>query len=339
MPLNEQTRALVDASRKEQPRARLTSILEWLSIQTSSWYHTANPPDQRKRPGPAPRPICTLLESAVVALATANPWYGYKRIAVMCRRAGHSVTNRQCYRVMKKHGLLRKPQARAAELYQAAKLFELLPTGPNELWQMDVTYIHIPGHGWWYAVTVIDYYSRYLLAVHLTPSYSALAATEGLALARAEAERLSGPLKRPPFLVTDNGSSFIAKRFVAFTKDDYRQVRIQYRTPTQLGLLERFHRTLKEEEVYWRLYDSPAHARTCLAEFRERYNRIRPHWALVPERKGEASTSEASSAARPSDPATPVEVYTGKVTPQLPRWQGWAKAAKEKLDQLTQTAA
>ena len=41
------------------------------------------------------------------------------------------------------------------------KLFELLPQGPNDLWQMDVTYMHIPGYGWWYAVTVIDYYSRY----------------------------------------------------------------------------------------------------------------------------------------------------------------------------------
>ncbi|MEX0655302.1 MAG: hypothetical protein WD534_04250 [Phycisphaeraceae bacterium] len=38
-------------------------------------------------------------------------------------------------------------------------------------------------------------------------------------------------------------------------------VRTAYRTPTQLGLLERFHRTLKQEEVYWRLYESPADAR------------------------------------------------------------------------------
>ena len=30
-------------------------------------------------------------------------------------------------------------------MYQAARLFELLPQGPNELWQMDVTYVHIPG--------------------------------------------------------------------------------------------------------------------------------------------------------------------------------------------------
>ncbi|HVX15779.1 MAG TPA: transposase family protein, partial [Pirellulales bacterium] len=64
----------------------------------------------------------------------------------------------------------------------------LLPQKPNDLWQMDVTYVHIPGHGWWYAVTVIDYYSRYLLACHLTPSYSALEATHALKVARVEAD-------------------------------------------------------------------------------------------------------------------------------------------------------
>jgi transposase InsO family protein len=65
---------------------------------------------------------------------------------------------------------------REAELYQSMKLWQLLPNGPNELWQTDVTYVHIPGHGWWYVITVIDYYSRYLLAAYLTDSYSAIAA-------------------------------------------------------------------------------------------------------------------------------------------------------------------
>lgn len=153
---------------------------------------------------------------------------------------------------MRQQGLLQKRRARKPELYQAAKLFELLPQKPNDLWQMDVTYIHIPGCGWWYAVTVIDYYSRYLLACHLTSSYCASEAIVGLRLAREEAERMHGPLARIPFLVTDNGSSFIARRFQHHLKDQYRHVRIQYRTPTQLGLLERFHRTLKDEEVYLR---------------------------------------------------------------------------------------
>ena len=256
-------------------------------------------------------------------MAEANPWYGYKRVAVICRRKGLAASNRAVYRVMRDAGLLqRKRPTRAAEVHQTAKLYELLPGAPNELWQMDVTYIHIPGHGWWYAVTVIDYYSRYLLGLRLTWSYSASEVTAALQDARAEAERIHGPLNKQPFLVTDNGTSFVAKRFVRFVCDDYAHVRIQYRTPTQLGLLERFHQTLKREEVYWRLYDGPEHARQCLAEFRQRYNHHRPHWALVPEAGG--------------DPYVPAEVYNNGLPTQLPRWQGWAKDAKKKLDELMQ---
>ena len=83
-----------------------------------------------------------------------TPWWGYKRIAVVAWPLG--VSNKQVCKVVK-----------------AVRLFELLPKGPNELWQSDVTYIHIhihiPGHGWWYAVTVIDYYSSYLLACPASP--------------------------------------------------------------------------------------------------------------------------------------------------------------------------
>jgi transposase InsO family protein len=172
---------------------------------------------------------------------------------------------------------------------------------------------------------VIDYYSRYLLACHLTNSYSAVEVTHALGEARVEAERLCGPLDKPPFLVTDNGPSFIARRFASFLGGRYRHVRIAYRTPQQLGLLERFHQTLKTEEVYWRLYDDPQHARACLAEFRERYNRLRPHWALRPEEGG--------------DPLVPEEVYAGGEVVQIPRWQTWAKAAKAKLDELMSGAA
>jgi transposase InsO family protein len=306
------------------PRPRQTAVLRLVGIAPSSWHR---PPREaeRKRPGPPRRALPDAVVLAVVEMATANPWYGYKRIAVMCRRAGQAVKDRAAYVVMKDHGLLQKRRTRRAEVYQAARLFELLPQGPNDLWQMDVTYIHIPGHGWWYAVTVIDYYSRYLLACHLTPSYSASETAHALKLAREEAERICGPLVKRPFLVTDNGSSFIARRFTAFVQDQFSHVRIQYRTPQQLGLLERFHATLKTEEVYWRMYDHPRHARECLAEFRARYNERRPHWALVPEAGG--------------DVLVPIEVYRDARQIQIPRWQAWARAARAKLDKLLEDAA
>jgi putative transposase len=312
------------AAMQAPPQPRRTEVLRLVGIAASSWYRPSEDQSPRKRPGPEPKPIREEVVRAVVKMATDNPWYGYKRIAVMCRRAGHAVKNREAYLVMRDHRLLQRPRARAAEVYQTARLFDLLPQKPNDLWQMDVTYIHIPGSGWWYAVTAIDYYSRYLLACHLTNSYSALEVVHTLKLAREEAERIHGPLVKRPFLVTDNGSSFIARRFVDFTREQYSHVRIQYRTPQQLGLLERFHQTLKTEEVYWRLYEDAQHARTCLAEFRERYNTLRPHWALVPEEGG--------------DPWVPAEVYAGGRTIQIPRWQEWARAAQARLEKLMSVA-
>jgi transposase InsO family protein len=296
-----------------------------LDIAASSWYRRSIPPEQRRRPGPPPKPIPKSVKEAVVQMATDNPWYGYQRIAVMCRRETEPVTDRQAYQVMRMHDLLHKPPPRAAALHQASKLFELLPQAPNELWQMDVTYVHIPGFGWHYAVTVIDYYSRYLLACHLTNSYCAAEVIQALRLARADAEETVGPLAKMPFLVTDNGPSFLARRFGRYIEDRYRHVRIQYRTPTQLGLLERFHRTLKEEEIYWRLYDDPAHCRACLAEFRQRYNTRRPHWALVPAEGG--------------DPLVPLEVFRGDRQVGIPRWQQWARAAQARMEQLLAAAA
>jgi len=315
--LSEELRATVREAMSEvgQPVLRLHRVLRALGVARSSWYG-------RRAQSPAPpgrraKPLDPALAAAIEALAQRFPWWGYKRIAVIARREGIAVGNKQVYRIFKAARLLQKPRVRDAAIYQAARLFELLPAGPNELWQSDVTYLHIPGHGWWYAVTVIDYYSRYLLACHFTASYSAREVAAALDAARAEAERLHGPLSKRPFLVTDNGSSFLARRFQTHIAGLYAHVRIQYRTPQQLGLLERFHQTLKTEEVYWKLYASPGEARESLELFRHRYNEVRPHWALQPEDGG--------------DVVTPADVYVHGCAVRLPKWQGWAKAARAKL--------
>jgi putative transposase len=216
------------------------------------------------------------------------------------------------------HNLLHRPKPQSARLRDAARRFERLPRENNQLWQADVTYLDIPGHGWWFAVTVIDDDSRYLLALHFTPSYRSADVTTALDLARKEAERIHGPLSTMPTLVTDHGSCFIAKHFKSFTLGKFNHVRIQYRTPTQLGLLERLHQTLKHEEIYWHVCAPPAKARTRLAEYRDLPNIVRPHWALVPETGG--------------DPVTPEDVYVHGVRTTIPKWQPWARAAKRILD-------
>jgi len=154
-----------------RPPARLTGVVSAIGWARSSFFQ--RPGESRKRPGPAPRWLDPVRAQGVREVAWAYPWWGYKKIAVVCRRLGCSVSNRFVYKVLKAAGLLQRLRPWAAELYQAARLFALLPRGPNELWQADVPYIHIPGFGWWYAVTVVDDFSRYLLALHLSPSNDA----------------------------------------------------------------------------------------------------------------------------------------------------------------------
>ncbi len=263
--MTEELRSDVSTAMEEnrETKSRLTGILSHLEIATSRWYYRPIPPSKRKPTVRVPLTVPAENVAAIISMAEDNPWYGYKKIAVMCRRSEVDVSNRQVFRVMKKNGLLQKrSKTKPAELHQALKLYELLPEGPNDLWQTDVTYIHIPGYGWWYAVTVIDYYSRYLLSCRLTWSYSASEVIVALDEARKEAERLTGPLKKPPFLVS---------------------------------------------------------------EFRGRYNYQRPHWALIPEAGG--------------DPHTPYEVYAEGALTKIPKWQGWAKRAKEKLEQMMKEAS
>ena len=57
--------------------------------------------------------------------------------------------------------------------------------------------------------------------------------------------------KKVPLLVMDHGSSFMARRFQEHIRGLFRHVRIAFRTPTQLGLPERFDQTLRSEEVHW----------------------------------------------------------------------------------------
>src|SRR5690606_36067233 len=112
-----------------------------LGVPRSPWY-ARRKGDEPKKPGPKPK-VPEHLATAIGQLAEQYPWWGYKRIAIIARRLGIGVSNKQAYRVMKEAGLLQKRRVRQAELYQAARLFELLPQAPNELWQTDVTYIRL----------------------------------------------------------------------------------------------------------------------------------------------------------------------------------------------------
>ena len=306
------------------PRARQTAVLRLVGIAPSSWHRVPRE-GERKRPGPARRPIADEVVQAVVEMATANPWYGYKRIAVMCRRAGQAVKDREAYVVMRDHGLLQKPQPRRAELYQAAKLFELLPQGPNDLWQMDVTYIHIPGYGWWYAVTVIDYYSRYLLACHLT-----LELQRGRDGLRLEAgARGSGADPRPAGEASVLGD---------------RQRAVVHR-PAVHGIRPGSVQPRADPVPHAAAVGPVGAVPSDAQDRRSVLAAVRSSAALprvpgrVPRSLQRASAALGAGARRRWRCARAGRRVCRRRTIQIPRWQAWARAAQAKLEKMMEDAA
>ena len=199
---------------------RLTSVLAELGISSSTWYHQ---PKRATRSRGRPKVPLDGAQAAVIhSLSDRYPYWGYKRLAVLARREfGAVFSDCLTYRIMRDLGLLQRRVRRQAELHQSRQLFELLPTRPNELWQMDGTYLHLPQGRWWYIVSVIDYYSRYLLTCFLTPFHNATAVSQALELAVQESAPLHGALQHPPILVSDNGSCILAQNFRTYCGIDF----------------------------------------------------------------------------------------------------------------------
>jgi putative transposase len=83
-------------------------------------------------------------------------------------------------------------------------------TGINQLWQTDFTYIKVLGWGWFYLSTVLDDYSRYIVAWKLCTNMRAEDVTDTLDLALQASGCDQVHVVHKPRLLSDNGSSYVS---------------------------------------------------------------------------------------------------------------------------------
>ncbi|MFZ1203679.1 MAG: IS3 family transposase, partial [Candidatus Acidiferrales bacterium] len=149
---------------------------------------------------------------------------------------------------------------------------------PNQIWQSDMTKIWAgPAVGWAYLVCVIDCCTREIVGWNLSHrcrTEDALAAVEQAVLARLP----EGSRAANVTLTTDNGTQFTSSRFLeTLGRLGITHRRTAYHHPEGNSYIERFHRSLKEEEVWTAEYRSLEEARTSIARWIEEYNHDRPH--------------------------------------------------------------
>jgi transposase InsO family protein len=148
------------------------------------------------------------------------------------------------------------------------------PTRPDQRWHVDVLYLWVLGR-WYFLVTLIDAYSRYIVQWELCWTLTG----DAMALVlQAALDRTPGAT---PEVVSDNGPEFINRDFVTVLKaQGLKQIRTRFYHPESNGVLERYHRTFREEG--WgaaQPADYPA-AQALIAQWVHTYNHARLHSAL-----------------------------------------------------------
>ena len=91
-----------------------------------------------------------------------------------------------------------------------ASEFKDQTTAINQMWQTDFTYLKIIGWGWMYLSTILDDFSRYVIAWKLCSGMTSRDVTETLALAMQASGCDQAEVVHKPRLLSDNGSSYIS---------------------------------------------------------------------------------------------------------------------------------
>jgi putative transposase len=134
---------------------------------------------------PAPRRVWnklpTAVTQAVLELALKQPELSPRELAVsLVDRQQYFVSEASVYRLLKAHDLITSP---AFILLKAGDSFAHPTTASNQLWQTDFTYLRVIGWGWFYLSTVLDDFSRYILAWKLCTTMTATDVSDPLAMA------------------------------------------------------------------------------------------------------------------------------------------------------------
>ena len=187
------------------------------------------------------------------------------------------VSEASVYRLLKAHDLITSP---AFVVIKAADRFHTPTVRPNQMWQTDFTYFKIIGWGWMYLSTVLDDYSRYIIAWKLCSTMRAEDVTDTLDMALTASGCDQAQVHHRPRLLSDNGPSYIAGELA-----DYIEARRMTHVrgapfhPQTQGKIERWHQTLKNR-VLLENYFLPGDLERQIEAFVEHYNHQRYHESL-----------------------------------------------------------
>ena len=214
----------------------------------------------------------------VVEVALEEPEMSPRQVAWhITDTQGMFISESSVYRILKDQDLVTSP----THIVLAAKdRFDHPTRRVHELWQTDFTYLRVIDWGWRYLATILDDFSRYVIAWELRQGMTAEDVTSVLDLAVERAGVEGVPAARRPRLLSDNGSAYISGELRDYLENrgmDHTRGR-PYHPMTQ-GKIERYHRSMKNV-VTLRNYTIPQDLEAEIRRFVDYYNHRRVHESL-----------------------------------------------------------
>lgn len=183
-----------------------TTFYAWLDRYAAGGLDALQ--DRKPRPKRVWNRIPDAIRDRIIERALEEPELSPREVAVAFTDAEKTfVSEASVYRILKSEGLVTSP---AFIVMKAADAFANPTTAINQLWQTDFTYLKVTGWGWFYLSTVLDDFSRYIVAWKLCTTMSAADVTETLELALQAAGLDQAAPARRPRLLSDNGPSYVA---------------------------------------------------------------------------------------------------------------------------------
>ena len=165
-------------------------------------------------------------------------------------------------------------------MVKAADEFKDKTTAPNQLWQTDFTYLKVIGWGWFYLSTVLDDFSRYIIAWKLCATMKVDDVTATLEMALDASGLDKARVLHRPRLLSDNGSSYISDDLAKWMRrHDMAHVRGAPYHPMTQGKIERWHQTLKNR-ILLENYYLPGDLERQIESFVADYNHRRYHESI-----------------------------------------------------------
>jgi transposase InsO family protein len=227
-----------------------------------------------RRPGPVGACLDAELADHIRQQIEASDFHGegYRKIWARLRFAGVRASPRRVRRVMRENGLLAPHRAGRAE----AKAHDgtIITDRVNEMWGTDMTQTVTFGGGRAYVFIAVEHANSEIVGIHAARSANRFEALEPV---RQGVNRCFGAIApgvaRGLKLRHDHGSNYMSGDF----QDEIKCLGIEaspsfVREPEGNGVAERFIRTLKENLLWVRTFNSIEDLRVALVAFAKRYN-------------------------------------------------------------------